>query len=552
MIRLPSAAEHGANPPGIRRLFLPCSITLLSLLLNIVGLDWGLPSIERSQYYPKAAEWYSEPQNSSRLYQTAPYESYHPDEGALLNALSNMDPAALDFNPHFFNYPTLSVYLTGAVLAMGDVVGYVQVGNSKDFYLRHPEQMARVYLLGRLLVAVMSAASVLLLYLTAKLLFDARVAFLSAASLAIGPLWVRDSHFMLVNVPSAAWMVAVAFTSVYGITRRSSGTVLVGATMAGLAASTKYPAGVVVILVFFSLVIGLRQGTWTKGCCAFLAIAACALFALGFLIGTPYALLSSREFLRDVMFEGQDKLGMPSLRMIGSQMIVAFGPIHLVVIAAGAVIASCRIRQWQDQFVLIWALVGLTERLVSDAGFIRYLIPAIPPLAIFGGIALGALQTKVSAVSGRAGWGYVASLLLLLPGLGYTVNNDLLMSTDDVRNRVASWLVHSVAPGQTIVIPGSMYYDMPPINVDRYRISYPAQTSALTVSPTVVFSSRRARTHLGGQLQESHVDHSGLRVFTQRPWSLWTFPVDDWPLDWDYTFIDVYVWLPPDASQRAP
>ena len=96
------------------RLDLLCALLafLLSLVLNLLGLTWGLPSPSRTEYYPRDIRWYSAPQNSSRLYETAPYESYNPDEGAILNALSNMRPSRFDFNPHYFNYPTLSIYLT--------------------------------------------------------------------------------------------------------------------------------------------------------------------------------------------------------------------------------------------------------------------------------------------------------------------------------------------------------------------------------------------------------------------------------------------------------
>ncbi len=131
---------------------------IISLLLNTIGLYWSLPSTERSRFYPQDTQrWYTAPKISGRLYQTAPFEPFHPDESFLLDAISNMDPAHLDFNPHFFNYPTLSIYLTAGSIKIADLLGYVKIVNSKEFYVANPDQMARIYIIGRLLAAVLSS-----------------------------------------------------------------------------------------------------------------------------------------------------------------------------------------------------------------------------------------------------------------------------------------------------------------------------------------------------------------------------------------------------------
>jgi len=227
-------------------------LLVIALFFCLLGLNWALPDHERNHFYPRDVSWYEVSKTEGRLYMISPYETYHPDEGFLLDAMSNMDPANLDFNPHFFNYPTLSIYLTGAVLKLGEMIGYVSAINSKAFYIENPDQIARVYLLGRSLVAVMSTLGVVALYFTAKLMFGRPTAFLSALTLAVMPLWVRNSHFMLVNVPSATWMIACALFAVIAIKQNSHFSLAISAVLAGLATSTRYLAGAIFILTAYA------------------------------------------------------------------------------------------------------------------------------------------------------------------------------------------------------------------------------------------------------------------------------------------------------------
>jgi hypothetical protein len=503
---------------------------VISVLFNVTGLAWGLPNPVRSQFYPNEVKWYEVPQNSNRLYQTAPYESYHPDEGALLNALSNMNPTALDFNPHYFNYPSLSIYLTGAMIKIADMLGYVSVENSKSFYIAHSDQMARVYLVGRLLAGVMSAFGVALLYFTAKIMFDIPIGLFSALSLALMPLWVRDSHFMLVNIPSAVWMIAAGLFAAISIKQNSLLALLTSALLAGLAASTKYPAGLVITLTFLAF-----MKHKTKPFPLITALVILSIF--GFLLGTPYALLAPGEFLQDVLFEGASKLGVPSLRLVLSQFIVAQGTWLTALMLLGLFVVVRKLGMWQYQFVALWAVTGLIQRLISDANLVRYLIPALPPLAISSGIAINTIRQFLTSLDTpqASKFGFVVSLILL-PTIGYSLNIITLMRGNDIRNNVASWLATNVRSDQVVGILGNMYYDMPPINVEKYQIINLEGLGANSQPPVIVFSSENR-----DKWQIQPPSYSS-RIFTQRPLLVWTWPVRKWPHDWAYTFLDIYIY----------
>src|SRR5690349_6027192 len=101
-----------------------------------------------------------------------------------------------DFNPHFFDYPSLYIYIQAVVAVGRFLLGAVRgewaslaAATTSDFYLW-----------GRAVTALLGTATVWLIYL-GGLRWGARTALLAAALLAVMPLHVRESHYVLTDVP---------------------------------------------------------------------------------------------------------------------------------------------------------------------------------------------------------------------------------------------------------------------------------------------------------------------------------------------------------------
>ena len=497
----------------------------VALALDVTGIDWGLPSAERSRHVPRDPHWYAAPQTAARLYETAPYESYNPDEGALLDALSHMRPRALDLNPHYFNYPTLWIYATGAALAGASATGRVRLENAKSFYLGHPEAMAAIYRVGRLLAASFAAVGVVVLFVAVRTLFDVPTAVFSASALAVTPLWVRDAHFMLINVPAAVLMIACAALAARALAGGSTAALVASGFAAGLAASTKYPAGAVVAV---PLVVGALRDRRSRGWTV-LVIGAAA--GLGFFAGTPYALLAPHEALAGIAFEAHDKSGLASTGLVGSQLVLAQGTALACLALAGLGLAFVHVRDARYGLVLVWVAAGLAQRLVSGADPLRYVILALPALAVCAGLSLAAVRR---ACGGRA-LGTVVALLLLVPALGFALDVDRVLCEPDVRTVAAGWVAERTPAGETVAIPGNLYFDMPPLDAERQTIVDLRTAEAEDASLAVVPSTRLALAQpwLGGR--------AAVAVFRQGPLAAWTWPVEARPSDWAFTFLDVYV-----------
>ena len=129
------------------------------------------------------------------------------------------------------------------------------------------------------------------------------VGILAAALLAVDLLHVRDSHWVTTDVP-LAFLVALA--TLYALRYwRSGRRVDAGAAglVAGLATSMKYPGG----LAFLGLVVaharGARPGRPGGASWAGTRSRPPASRAVGFVLGTPFALLTPVAFVRGVLDE---------------------------------------------------------------------------------------------------------------------------------------------------------------------------------------------------------------------------------------------------------
>lgn len=503
-------------------------IVLVALTLTLIGLDWGLPNSERTAFYPRDVQWYEAPKYSRDLYVQTPYEPYHPDEGFILDAISNMNPAALDFNPHFFNYPTLFIYVTAGVLKGAEILDLVTLVNDKQFYLDYPNEMGRVYLIGRIIALTTATIGVVLLYATVNTLYRNRsLALVAALILAITPLWVRNAHFMLVNIPATMLMVAAALCAARAIQTTANPTrnLWLSAIFAGLATSTKYTAGAILLLTFFAL---WRRSRLQRDIIKQSAIII-GLSGFAFLAGTPYALVSRERFLAGLFFESGTKLGWPSPRLLLEQLLLGQGNWLFILTFIGFILLVRHLWMWQAQFVLLFLVAGLAQRLISHADVIRYLIPALPALAICAGLTITRLYERVSQ--------HRASILvglLLLPTVGYSLNIVSILNGRDVRTEVAQFVEDQIEVGTTIGVNYGITFDMPPINATKYTI---LDTDGLPHSdyPPVLILATETYLYWDGS---PPADYKQI-TFSQHPHSLWTWPLTHRAHDWSFTFLDV-------------
>ncbi|HVF85209.1 MAG TPA: glycosyltransferase family 39 protein [Abditibacteriaceae bacterium] len=155
------------------RLFrtIPLVLFALALGVRLIGLNWGLPTSER-------------------------FYSYHPDERQMLGAIATV--VGGDLNPHFFNYPSLFIYLSALTHFLAS--GFIPSGNSVW------ELSRDVLLHARWVSALLGALTVPVVFALGREIGGARLGVLAALLLCFAPAHVQHSHFATVDVAATFWI----------------------------------------------------------------------------------------------------------------------------------------------------------------------------------------------------------------------------------------------------------------------------------------------------------------------------------------------------------
>jgi len=248
---------------------------IVALVPRLIGVDWGLPRV------------------------------YHPDEPNYISKVLIMVQTG-DLNPQWFNYPSLFLYL----LIPGVILVFIR-GVARGIFV-HIEDLVSaqmvvlgtgttdiplLYIIGRLEMTFCGLLNVYLIYNLGREIFDHRTAIVASVLLAIMPTHILASHYYRPDALVTLMATAAVYASsrVYRFARW--GDYLVAGILAGLTATSKYNGGIVLIALWGAHL--LRRGTlldlrlWVGTVMA----------GVGFVIGTPFALLDMPSWLNGMAWE---------------------------------------------------------------------------------------------------------------------------------------------------------------------------------------------------------------------------------------------------------
>jgi len=427
-------ATRNKNQPQPKRGREIFGLFALAFALRMLGISWGLPT-------------------AKHIY------SYHPDE---IHVLS---PALLymlrgDWNPHFFNYGTLYLYLVGFVSKLFALIGlspgnmvFAQIGNSPTYL----PDLSFLHLIGRTITALLGAGSIVLIYFIGKKLGGRGLGIGAALLLTFAPLHLVNSHFATVDVPATFFLLLAALFCLNIISEGSLRWYLLAGAAIGLAAATKYTLAAGIVLIIGAHLLRGRFALREH-----LPLAAGLLvFPLFFLIGCPYALtleggLAIRpEFLQGFRFEAQHMREVRTAAFVdtGSGWLyhalrglpAALGiPLYLLSLAGMALAilykppaglkTSGRDSVARKGFLLFacWCIFFFVMIGFASERFIRYLVPLIPFLCLFAAWLLGRLFSSNMKFRKPvlAGLGVMLALTL-----AYSFSQLLLFILPDARDR---------------------------------------------------------------------------------------------------------------------
>ena len=291
-----------------------------------------------------------------------------------------------DWNPHVFDYPTLVIYFHAAVAIARFLWGALQgEWSSLDGFT-----IEAIYGSGRLVAALLGSATVWLTYRLAREVAARPVALLAAALLAVSPSHIRESHFILTDVPMTALATLAVWLSVRATRRRDVRAYAWAGAACGLAAAAKYNGGVAIAAALTAWLATERNGPQRL---LKLGAIACAA-ALAFLAGAPYTVLDMPGFL-DGFAAQFARFATPSAGSEPSWLVYikhlspapSRAAVPLAVAGAALLLARAQTRR-AAMPIVVFALAYFYVIATHSPVFGRYALPLVPVLCVLSAVAV--------------------------------------------------------------------------------------------------------------------------------------------------------------------
>ena len=425
------------------------AILVLALALRLKGIAWGLPysfvNADESMVVPKA---------------------FAAARGHL--------------NPQFFFYPSLYFYLTGALYLLAAPVWWL-LGNgnllSQTSFVVDP---GPYFLLGRLLSVAMGTASVYLVYRLGRVAFGRPAGLLAALFLAVAPLHVAYSHMAVTDVTAVALSLLALVLLQRAAAPGGEGAaadssvrrwLVAGAVAAGLATSTKYNLGMLVLPATLAAVFacrGLAAARVAAGgrtVLVWLRLLVVRLYLpmlVAFVVASPFVALDAPHFLRD--FRRQSEImdrGWLGFEDVGNgfwfnvtpNLTGAIGVVLVVLAVAGlgwALWRRTRLDLMLASYVIVYFVYIGTWKELAD----RYLLPIVPLLLLLAVrvclelVELARPRARLVVIPGAVAVLAVAFALPLVDSIAF----DRTLSGHDTREAAREWIQQNVPAGSLIAV----------------------------------------------------------------------------------------------------
>ncbi|WP_165864582.1 ArnT family glycosyltransferase [Capsulimonas corticalis] len=370
--------------------------------------------------------------------------------------------------PHFYNYGSLQIYLVNFADTFGYLFGAAPTLTPDP--AAHPNQFARLYLIGRLLSALMGVGTVAALYAAGKSLWGRRAGLAAAALLAIAPLHAQHSHWLTVDVPGAFWAtLSLLFAAkVLKDERFSWRGVLASAIFAGLAAATKYNLALSLLPLLAAL--WLRGSSERRQAVAG-ALGAIGAFAAAFVAACPGSVLESAKFIADIQYEALHVSQQPGdtfsntgsgfVYHIVTNLSAGLGwPLLLAALAS--IVWAAKRRSQGDGLLAAFALPYYLLIGLAAVRYARYALPLIPILCLWAGRAIADISLAKTANTQRLGLACALTISALT--FGWTIILIAPMSQADPRDLALAWIQSRTNLGIQTAFPTMPWFQTAPLS----------------------------------------------------------------------------------------
>lgn len=384
-----------------------------------------------------------------------PYSPSVDEPEIVERALNMMRSGSLSPHP-FYDYPTLYMYVQLAAYIVRFLIGALNgVWSSVG-----AADTAAFYVWGRGVTALFGTATVLLVF-QAGMRWGARHALLAAGLLAVMPLHVQSSHYVLADTPTTFFITLALVLTLSAHERGTAGSFAWAGAAAGFAAATKYNGAIALLMPLLACVMTPRAKDSRLSC----ALAAVAASAAAFLIGAPYSVLDLPTFLDDfarlaVHFKVGSTPAEPPWITYVKHLLIQFGYPAMLLAVAGFILAIVRIVKGPGRVrwavLLVMPIVQFYMISGQQIVFARYLLPMVPMLcllaatAVVSGVSL--LRRYEIPRAPRAALIAALTVAALAHPAWASITFDRLIGRRDTTRMAYEWIAQYIPPGSFVVV----------------------------------------------------------------------------------------------------
>ncbi|WP_406657580.1 glycosyltransferase family 39 protein [Methanolobus sp. ZRKC2] len=436
-------------------------VAIVAFVLRIWGITWGIPIGDYSNYY-------------------------HPDEGKIVNGVFTF-PDHIQSNTDL-RYPTFYHYSLGILwYPIKAIVDFA----INDLNLLYPDGSIDMYLFCfifvRFFTVLLGTATVLLIYVYSKKIYNSKVAILASIFVTITMFHVQNSSWTTVDVPTAFFLILTLYLANCMIFHRKTSYYLYSAIASGILIGTKYTGGLVIASVIIFHVLAMsKHGELTsikdikkifdKNIILYLFIT-----CIVFLVTTPGAFLKTEYFINSLYYE-TNRLSINKCSMLELNVWIPHIINHLkrtmgwslsVVSILGFIYAfhlSTKKPHKELPILLFMGLYFLNLRNVLAA---RYLIMIAPLFCILAAKFIVDLYESESKTR-KAFVSFIAIFIILSSSI-YTVQS-IQERTTDTRIIASEYISNNIARGSSISDSGYIgnyarwEWNLPRIDSEKYDV----------------------------------------------------------------------------------
>lgn len=401
--------------------------------LRVYGIDFGLPN------------------------------TYHLDELQKYQAIKQMYESG-QLNPKYFLHPSLLLYLTYGLNWLTNQIA--------------PEILflESIIISGRTVSCIAGVLSIYLVFKIANSLWNSRAGLVAASLMATFPLAVTCSRYLKEDSLLTFVILLTVFLTIKAAERGSIKYLLLAGIAAGLSASVKY-SGILSIFILWGHPFICRNSSVSFGSRITSTAIASLIVPLGFLIGTPYALIDSPKFLADFAYERNHMISGHSSAITAASHYWMFHVKHSLLngmtflnLMLGIMAMGAIFRKFKFPALYILALFLLYY---LPAEFVRakpapqperYILPCLPFMALaIAWLFETGRETRLRAFSS----------LMVIFGIVISSYRSMTLAseiTPDTRDQAAKWLTQVVEPSETVLIDWEAYG--PQLKDTKFKLQY--------------------------------------------------------------------------------